>query len=160
MKLIITFFSLFWVFNIISAINVKAQMPAGHPKISEDLNAPTNEKLAKPNISAEQLTEAFIERAKQIDTEEIARAATQQNGRIKPFDTFARETILFILGRYTKWDLSSAQIYLGLIAFEQSPNFEIVEVRNLELRQKLGFLKSKKYFTLMELESSPLSQIA
>jgi ABC-type transport system involved in cytochrome c biogenesis permease subunit len=159
---------LFFLFSILISSNLYAQLPAGHPPISETNNPPPAASTSSPqtannppsSLSPEQITEAFVANAKLIDTTEIERAAIQQNGRIKPFDTFARESILFIMGRYTKWGLSSAQIYLGLIAYNQSPNFEIIEVRNLELRKKLGFLKSKKYYAVNELESSPLTQLA
>jgi ABC-type transport system involved in cytochrome c biogenesis permease subunit len=113
-----------------------------------------------PKINPEQALQNFATVAKQINTTEIERAATQQNGRIKPFDTLARESILFLLGKYTKWDLSSTQIYLGLMATPESSQLEVVEIRNLELRQNLGFLKSKKYYSLAELETSTLSAIA
>ena len=37
-----------------------------------------------------------------IPYDDMQKLAVSQNGRIKPFDSLARETILFVTGRYNK----------------------------------------------------------
>lgn len=99
-------------------------------------------------------------KAEQIDFSEIRYAATQQNGRVKPFDTLAREQILFINGRYSRLGVHPVQLYLALTVTESAPWLELVEIRDPGLRKKLGYLETKKFFSLAELEPSPLSSMA
>lgn len=97
---------------------------------------------------------------KQIQVDHIRLAATTQNGRIKPFDTLTRETILFLTGSYKKWDLDSNQLYLTLSSLESAALAPIIEIRHVELRKRLGFTADKRYFSLADLESSPLLNLA
>lgn len=116
--------------------------------------------LQRKPVSPEQAQADFIAISKTIAIDEIRTMATQQNGRIKPFDSLAREYILYVNGRYSRWDLHPVQMYLGLILSASSPWLEFVEVRDPELRTKLGFLPTKRFFSLAELESSNLQSLA
>lgn len=100
------------------------------------------------------------EHAARIDVREIRKIATQNNGRVKPFDTLARETLLFASGSYSRWGLSAAQVYLAFIIDEAGPFVPIIEVRSLPLRERLGALRTQRFFSLAELEASPLMQMA
>ncbi len=110
--------------------------------------------------SPESALENTIQLAKNIETDSIRRAAVVQNGRIKPLDTFARETILFITGKYRKWGLNSVQMYLAFSSFEEAPYAPVIEVRDIELRKRLGFTTDKRYFSLADLENSQLEKWA
>ena len=97
--------------------------------------------------------------AEAIEISPIQQLPVHQNGRIKPLDTMAQEMILYISGSYKKFGLHPVQIYLSLMAFEGAPYIEIIEIRDLNLRTELGYPKSKRFFSVADVESSPLLQI-
>jgi ABC-type transport system involved in cytochrome c biogenesis permease subunit len=111
------------------------------------------------SISPESGLEKFIAFSKQIPTDIIAQVPAHQGGRLKPLDTLTRETLLFLIGKYSRWGLDSNQIYLGLMLSNNGPWLEIIDARDPEARAQLGFLKTKKYVSLAELESSNLNQL-
>ena len=108
--------------------------------------------------SASAAQEKLITLATGIPADAIATAATQQGGRLKPFDTLARETLLFLTGKYTRWQLSSEQLYLGLLLSDSSPWLQLIEIREPELRTELGFLKTQRLVSVAELESAHLAE--
>ncbi len=111
-------------------------------------------------VSPDKAKELIIESAKKISVSPINELPLHNNGRIKPLDTLARESLLFISGSYTKFGLDPVQLYLALIVSQHSEFVEILEVRDKDLRTELGFLKNKKFYSLKELESSNLNQRA
>ena len=82
------------------------------------------------------------------------------NGRLKPLGSFARESILFVTGSAQKWSLDPLQLYLALSTSRASLDFELINVRSVELREKLGFAKSKRFFSLRELEATKVIEIS
>jgi len=104
--------------------------------------------------------ESFRQKAEQIESKVFENLPVQNNGRIKPFHSFARETVLFLTGRYKKWGLDSIQIYLGIAGAESVDRLEIINVRDPELRVRLGYTKSKRYFSLAQLDNTPLQSWA
>ncbi len=110
----------------------------------------------QPEVALQKMT-AF---GQKVETDEIRLAATVQNGRIKPLATLARETILFLTGSYRKWELNSVQLYLTISSLEAAAYAPIIEIRDIELRKKLGYTSDKKYFSLADLESSPLEKFS
>lgn len=123
---------------------------AQHPAMNQD----------EAKVSAESAALELSSMGQKIEVSPIHRLAVQQNGRIKPLDTLARESLLFISGSYKKFGLDPVQTYLALTAYVNSRFVEILEVRDIPLRVELGYLKSKKLYSLKELEDSPLAQIA
>ncbi|MBS2040517.1 cytochrome c biogenesis protein CcsA [bacterium] len=82
--------------------------------------------------------------------------AVQQGGRLKPFDTFALETVRYITGKaeFEKRDpvVTMLQWYaLG----DQVANLPVVEFRNKDWHQKLGLPVDQRYFTASELNANP-----
>ena len=110
----------------------------------------------KPMPAAAAL-ENFRQFAHEIPSSDIKGAATQQNGRLKPLDTMAREIVLFINGRYTRWGLDSVQMYLAFILSGTGPWVEFIEMRNPEIRTQLGFLKTQRYASVAELEATNIN---
>ncbi len=98
----------------------------------------------------------FVNFASKINPSSIATLPVQNNGRIKPFDSLARETSLFLTGSRYPLGLDPIQFYLGLIIYEGNSVVEFIELRNKELRQQLGFPKDKRYYSISELERSGL----
>ena len=123
-------------------------------------NAQENASANNGAPSPEKALEDTINFAKNINTTSIRHAAMVQNGRIKPFATFARETILFLTGSYRKWGLDSTQIYLAFSSFDEAPYAPVIEVRDIPLRKRLGYTSEKRYFSLADLENSQLEQWA
>lgn len=125
--------------------------PAQHPPIAQE---------GDTKISAEQALIEMTNLGQKIEVSPINKLPVQQNGRIKPLDTLARETLLFISGSYKRFGLDPVQTYLALTAHTNSAAIEILEVRDIVLRTELGYLKTKRFYSLKELESSTLPQIA
>lgn len=112
------------------------------------------------NFTPESAKKEFIEYAKKIDDSAVSALPMQNHGRVKPFDTLARETILFITGGYSLWGMSAVQAVLGLSTSNASAYLEVINVRDPELRVKLGFKKSQKMFSMQQLAKSPLEDLA
>jgi len=110
--------------------------------------------------SSEQVYENFKSFAEKIPSDSVAELALQSHGRLKPLDTFAREAVLFITGKYSRPGLNAVQIYLGLMVSEQGSQVELINIRDPELRDALGFSKKQRHFSLQGLETSRLQELA
>lgn len=106
------------------------------------------------NIAQEKLSAV----ARNIPSSALASAATQQGGRLKPFNTLSRESLLFITGKYSRLNLSPEQLYLSLVVSESSPWVQLIEVRDKGIRTELGFLKSQRYVSAAELEATHIEE--
>lgn len=113
--------------------------------------APMDSKLAQAS---------FVEYAANIATAPVEALPVLSNGRIKPLHTLARDSILFVSGSFSKWGLSATQIYLALPTSKASSDIEIINVRSPELRETLGYKKTKRFFSLRELEHSQLKALS
>jgi ABC-type transport system involved in cytochrome c biogenesis permease subunit len=102
---------------------------------------------------------SFSQFASKIESAEIEELPVQSHGRIKPFDSLAREAVLFVTGKYSMWNLDSVQLFLGLMLSESTPYLEIINVRDPDLRVALGFKKTQRYLSLQEIANSPLEQM-
>lgn len=112
---------------------------------------------AQMNVVSTDVAKAeIIQAGKSVQSALIESLPTQQNGRIKPLDTLARESLLYISGKYSHFDLSPVQLYIALVISAASPSLELIEVRDPELRSELGFLKERRFFSLAEIQSSKL----
>ena len=98
----------------------------------------------------------FRDFATHIDAGVVETLPVQGHGRVKPLDTFTRETILFLVGKYSpRGELSANQAYLALITSNVSQDLQFINVRDPELRTSLGFSKSQRYFSIHQLEEEP-----
>ncbi|MDR3606982.1 MAG: cytochrome c biogenesis protein CcsA [Oligoflexia bacterium] len=111
-------------------------------------------------IPADQAQSRFVDLARRIDTGAIAALPVQNNGRIKPLDSLAREAIVFMTGKYGMWGLSPLQIYLGLMLDESSSSVPLIEVRDPELRRDLGLAAGRRFFSAVELQTTDLENQA
>ncbi|MBK9323431.1 MAG: hypothetical protein IPM97_10915 [Bdellovibrionaceae bacterium] len=112
------------------------------------------------SASPEKAMMDFKIQGQHIHKDPIRNLMLHQNGRLKPFDTFAQETILFLNGAYKRTGLHPVQAYLAFISSPTAAFVEIVEVRDPELRVQMGFMKSKRFMSLADLESSNISSLA
>ena len=134
-------------------------VPPGHPPIPASNEASAAAETRRP-VSPERAIEELKEHGAKISSEPARRIAVAQNGRIKPLDTLAREFNLFLTGSYSRWGLDPTQLYLALSSTESAPWAEVLEVRDTDLRKKLGYMPDKRFFSAAELESSNLSALA
>lgn len=115
---------------------------------------------ANENPNPQMIHEGFLIHLKNISKHNIEDVALQHRGRLKPFDTFARESNLFLLGSSSKWGVKATQIYLGLMTFPKVKWLEFIEVRDKDLRVKLGHTLKKRYFSLAQLKTAQIEALA
>lgn len=99
---------------------------------------------------------AFLSRVQGLETVELRTLPTHDSGRLKPLDTLARETLLFITGSRKPFGTDALSFFVGLMTEPEAGRLEIVEVRNVELRKKLNFDSSRRHFSTDELQQSAL----
>lgn len=104
--------------------------------------------------------QGFLDKAKSLPTAQLAKIPVRHEGRIKPFDSLARETVLFITGKYKFWGLDPVQMYFGMVLFEQVDRLEIVNIREPDIREQLGFARDRRYVSVKELTDTNLQQLA
>lgn len=120
---------------------------------------PTKEEIKK-TLNPELVHTAFLNHLKNISKENLSLLPVQHRGRIKPFDTLARESILYLMGSSSKWGHKASQIYLGLMTFEQVEYLEFIELRDKDLRVKFGYEKKKRFFSLAQFKLARLEEFA
>ena len=93
--------------------------------------------------------------------DQIRYLPVQDSGRIKPFDTFAAETLEIIYGKkYYKFDSASEAVpahwvvLTWMLAPESWVSRPLFEVKHFDVLKNLGLSKEKKYFTGDELFKS------
>ena len=93
--------------------------------------------------------------ASSVVSEEIKFIAIQHNGRVKPLDAFARQTLKIIAGRET-WRKQPAisVLFEALSHPDKIANLEWIRIDYFELKNSLGLPVEKTFFSLNELSSS------
>ncbi len=94
-----------------------------------------------------------------LDPHAIENLPMSDRGRLKPLHTFAREANLFLTGKYQFFDVDPITFYLTLVVHPDVAQLEVINIRDVKLRNELGFEKSKRYFSLQELEKSDLENM-
>ncbi len=82
--------------------------------------------------------------------------AIQDRGRLKPLDTFAKESVLFVTGK-TSWNgIQPAEVIFGwLMGFEKEWESEpFIRIDHEPLKRRLGLDEHRRYFSPKELESN------
>lgn len=82
----------------------------------------------------------------------LVRTAIQERGRIKPFETFAREAVLYVTGKVKFAGWNPVELTL---AWASDPeiwkNAKIIQIKHLELKRTLGLPESEVYFSMDEI---------
>ena len=82
----------------------------------------------------------------------VAHLPIQHNGRVKPFDSFARETLGLITGSATFGRGTPVETVLNIVAYpEKWENEPILSVPYHPLRQELGFSPKKSHISYNDL---------
>ena len=130
--------------NSSNSVNPHAAMAVSQDS-NEGSSMPQNHEQPMAPMAPEKALSDLKFMAGQIALEPIRYLPVQHNGRIKPFDSLAREAVLFLNGSYQRLGVHPVQLYLGLIRFEGAAFAEIVEIRDVNVRTELGFLKEKRF---------------
>lgn len=136
-------------------------LPPGHPAV--DSASSMDEKpssIAPPTVDPEQALFELRAITDRLDPKPVSTLPMQQNGRIKPLHSLARETILFIGGSYSLFSIDPVSLFLGLPLSPTATSVAMIEVRDPKLREVLGFFKTQRRYSIAELEKSPLTQLA
>lgn len=102
------------------------------------------------------LVSSFVQASPKLG-EAIRYLPVQDGGRIKPYDTFAKEVLEVVYGKKTYKTESgeSAPAYLIVLTWMLSPdswtNRPLFEVNHLDVKNKLGLAHDRKYFSSTEL---------
>lgn len=88
--------------------------------------------------------------------------AIQSGGRLKPLDTFAREAVRLVTGKAQFQGQDPLLTVVGWWANpEATEKAEVIEIRNLELKSKLGLKADQRWFSAHELsQNQPLQAMA
>jgi ABC-type transport system involved in cytochrome c biogenesis permease subunit len=113
-----------------------------------------------PAVSAAQVGSDFVAYARRINAAPLAAVPVFERGRVKPADTLARETLLFLHGSAAPSGLDPLQCYLGYIVYPANGGVELIEVREPEVRERLGFSSGKRYFSVRELDQGGIVGLA
>lgn len=88
--------------------------------------------------------------------EVFGRLAIQEQGRVKPVDTFAREQVRILTGKESFRGEDPVWTLLRWMADPQAAIEEAnIELRNLKLKQSLGLAPEGRWFSLAELAGNP-----
>lgn len=98
--------------------------------------------------------------ASQIPLDPVGEIPIQSQGRIKSFEAYARESMLYIAGKYRPFGLKPVQAYLGIIVFDRSHSLELINIREPKLRDTLGLDRNRKMFSLAEIDGTQLEALA
>lgn len=104
--------------------------------------------------------EDFTQRADRLLVSGLRAIPVRHEGRVKPLNSLARETVLFVTGRYRFWGLDPLQTYLGLVIFEGADQLELINVREPDVRSLLKLASDRRHFSVTELTNSPLREMA
>lgn len=83
--------------------------------------------------------------------------AIQDRGRIKPYDTFARESVVYVTGKYQWKGLSAVEVTFGwLVSLDKEwQDEEFIRVDYKPLKDILGLEVKRQYFRPSELDNLP-----
>jgi len=87
---------------------------------------------------------------------ELEHLPVQDAGRIKPFDTFAKEATQLVYGKRKFNNSSSAEVvFTWMVTPELWSSAPIVEVRHSGVKEALNLEKTQRYFSMNELMTNP-----
>lgn len=95
-------------------------------------------------------------RAEDSSPRSLESLPVQDSGRIKPFDTFARETLQLIWGREKFNERKAVDVILSwMLVPEEVEKKEIILIRHAGLREALSLPNDRLYYSVNELLTNP-----
>lgn len=107
---------------------------------------------------------ALSEQSKGLEFDSVRYWAIQQGGRVKPFDTFARELVRSVTGKeaFEGADPVFTVLYWwahgSKDANPATEDLKIIEIRNLEFKKQLNLAAEERWFSVKELEANTTYQ--
>lgn len=93
--------------------------------------------------------------AAELATAPLKNIAVQAEGRVKPYDTLAREALAVIYGKSTYEKKPAYEImFTMMLAPETWESKEIFEIQHAGVKEALRFPKEKRYFSVAEIMQS------
>jgi cytochrome c-type biogenesis protein CcsB len=87
-----------------------------------------------------------------VDVTSFEHLAIQDGGRVKPFDTFARESVQLITGSQTHNGKNSTEVVLAWLIFPNQWNEQkFVQIKNLQLKTDLGMKPTDNFISPIDL---------
>jgi cytochrome c-type biogenesis protein CcsB len=91
-----------------------------------------------------------------IDVSDFESLAIQDGGRLKPFDTFARESVQLVTGREVHNGKPATEIVLSwLFMPNEWTNKQFVQIKHLQLKKDLGIPETQSYVSPIDLAHNP-----
>jgi ABC-type transport system involved in cytochrome c biogenesis permease subunit len=111
-------------------------------------------------VSDEKLEFDFKLISKTFDELNLEVLPLKDRGRLKPLDTLARENNIYLTGKRSLFGLTPSSFFMGLHLFKDSSFIKVINIRNTELRELLGFEKKRTLFSLDEVEKTQYMSLA
>jgi len=87
-----------------------------------------------------------------VDVTSFENLAIQDGGRVKPFDTFARESVQLITGSQTHNGKKATEVVLAWLIFPNQWNEQkFIQIKNLQLKNELAMKVADNFISPMEL---------
>lgn len=116
----------------------------------------TGSLVSAQNLDLEQLKAT----ASKIQEEPFRAWPLLHNGRLKPFESMARESLLFLTGSYSFAGIPAIPLYFSILNSPTASDIPMLEIRSPDLREKIGFRRDQRFVSAKELEKSPLPALA
>lgn len=111
---------------------------------------------------AEELDLNFKTLLAKIPSEEASLLPVHDRGRFKPFQTYAREKMLFISGKYSPMGQDPVKMFFALIVAPEltSQTMPLINIRSVKVRKILGFSSDQRFVSLKALKETRLEAMA
>src|SRR5271155_11429 len=91
-----------------------------------------------------------------VDVTSFEKLAIQDGGRVKPFDTFARESVQLLTGKESFGGKNATELVISwLFTPDQWNNQHFIQIKHLGLKKDLGIPEAEFYVGPIELASNP-----
>jgi hypothetical protein len=95
----------------------------------------------------------------ELDVKAFEHLAIQSGGRLKPFDSYARESVQLITGATFYQGKNPTELVLAWLFFpDQWATKEFFQIKHFELKKILGVEKTKDYLSPQEITQNPKLQ--
>ncbi|PIP94858.1 MAG: hypothetical protein COW00_14585 [Bdellovibrio sp. CG12_big_fil_rev_8_21_14_0_65_39_13] len=115
---------------------------------------------SSPIVADDSFHNEFNSIGKKLESLHLESLPIKDNGRLKPLDTFARETNLFVTGKKSLFGLSASSFFLALHKYPNISSLRIINIRDTHLRESLNLEKGRTLFSLNEIEKTNIQQLA
>jgi len=111
---------------------------------------------------AEELDLNFKALLEKIPAQEASVLAVHDRGRYKPFQTYAREKMLFISGKYSPMGQDAVKMFFALIVAPEltGQTLPLINIRSVKVRKMLGFSSEQRFVSLKALKDTRLEAMA